>query len=32
MNQGTAETPQKQRWSGDFGRDYTDRNTLSGRS
>jgi pseudaminic acid biosynthesis-associated methylase len=30
LNQGTPETPQKQRWSGDFGRDYTDRNTLSG--
>jgi pseudaminic acid biosynthesis-associated methylase len=29
MNQGTAETPQKQRWAGDFGREYTDRNTLS---
>jgi pseudaminic acid biosynthesis-associated methylase len=29
MNQETAETPQKQRWAGDFGRDYTDRNTLS---
>ncbi len=30
MNHGTAETQQKERWSGDFGRDYTDRNTLSG--
>jgi pseudaminic acid biosynthesis-associated methylase len=29
MNQGTAETPQKQRWAGEFGRKYTDRNTLS---
>ena len=29
MNQGTTETPQKQRWTGDFGREYTDRNTLS---
>ena len=30
MNHGTAESQQKERWSGDFGRDYTDRNTLSG--
>lgn len=30
MNQGTTETPQKERWAGDFGRAYTDRNTLSG--
>jgi pseudaminic acid biosynthesis-associated methylase len=30
VKQGTAETPQKTRWAGDFGRDYTDRNTLSG--
>jgi pseudaminic acid biosynthesis-associated methylase len=29
MNQRTAETPQKQRWAGEFGREYTDRNTLS---
>jgi pseudaminic acid biosynthesis-associated methylase len=29
LNQGTAETAQKRRWTGDFGRDYTDRNTLS---
>jgi pseudaminic acid biosynthesis-associated methylase len=29
LNQGTAETPQKQRWAGDFGREYTDRNTLN---
>jgi pseudaminic acid biosynthesis-associated methylase len=29
LNQGTAETEQKRRWAGDFGRDYTDRNTLS---
>ena len=30
MNQGIAETPQKKSWAGDFGREYTDRNTLSG--
>jgi pseudaminic acid biosynthesis-associated methylase len=30
LNQGTTETPQKERWAGDFGRAYTDRNTLSG--
>ena len=29
MNHVTAETPQKKRWAGDFGREYTDRNTLS---
>jgi pseudaminic acid biosynthesis-associated methylase len=29
LNQGTAETPQKRQWTGDFGRDYTNRNTLS---
>ncbi len=30
LNQGIAETPQKKSWAGDFGREYTDRNTLSG--
>jgi pseudaminic acid biosynthesis-associated methylase len=30
LNQGTTETPQKERWAGDFGRAYTDRNTLNG--
>jgi pseudaminic acid biosynthesis-associated methylase len=30
LNQGATETPQKERWAGDFGRAYTDRNTLSG--
>jgi pseudaminic acid biosynthesis-associated methylase len=29
LNQGTTETPQRRQWAGDFGRDYTDRNTLS---
>ena len=29
MNQATAETSQQKSWSGDFGRAYTDRNTLS---
>ncbi len=27
LNQGIAETPQKKSWAGDFGREYTDRNT-----
>src|SRR5260370_34331918 len=30
LNQGIAETPQKKSWAGDFGREYTHRNTLSG--
>src|SRR5258708_9471435 len=30
LNQGIAETPQKKSWAGDFGREYTERNTLSG--
>jgi len=30
LNQGIVETPQKKSWAGDFGRKYTDRNTLSG--
>jgi pseudaminic acid biosynthesis-associated methylase len=30
LHQGIGETSQKKSWSGDFGRDYTDRNTLSG--
>lgn len=29
MNQGIADTPQKRNWAGVFGREYTDRNTLS---
>jgi len=29
LNQATAETSQQKSWSGDFGRAYTDRNTLS---
>jgi pseudaminic acid biosynthesis-associated methylase len=29
LSQTTRETPQKSQWTGDFGRAYTDRNTLS---
>lgn len=29
MSQRTRETPQTSRWTGDFGRAYTDRNTLN---
>ena len=31
MSGKTGETPQTGQWTGDFGRAYTDRNTLSGR-
>ncbi|MGB6811650.1 MAG: hypothetical protein WBE23_02050, partial [Candidatus Sulfotelmatobacter sp.] len=29
MSQRTRETPQTSQWTGDFGRAYTDRNTLT---